>query len=488
MISLAAARALVVRETTYTSAATAASRRVREGGDVFPLSALRESDQLRTQPHPGQARAVSANSELMARHALVQTKTVTRSHVPKGNGRPVRGVELHRLAIRALREAQPIEAANLWHEVLARSGSDGGWDSLVVRAWVGLGATYAQAGRWTLAHEALRAALGQAALCGRGLLQRWTQARAFWVAQSVARLGHPLYADRITPELDGRRQDRAEAATLCAQLANALGPAWRNLNAAFAGSSEPTGPSPAHATADAPLSTPAPARALLLCRLGQWEAAVRVLEQVSARQASRRPALEREEAWYLLSCSLLHLQRPQEALTAFARYSALACQRQRKSAQGLLPRPGQPAISPQRGAPPASSAGLSGPRLQQLLDPLRSGAGWPVSVASLAAKAGVSPRVLNESFRRHLGTTALAGLGELRLQAFRAGLLDAGRGNAGVAALAAAFGYSHVGRLAAQYRLRFGETPAQTLQRAVADAATGAQSPELRRAGAAHGN
>jgi AraC-like DNA-binding protein len=408
--------------------------------------------------------------------------------VPKGDGRPVRGAELHRRATRALREAQPIEAANLWNELLARSVSDGGCDSLVVRAWVGLGTTYAQAGRWTLAHEALRAALGHAALCGRGLLQRWTQARAYWVALSVARLGHPLYADRITPDLDGRRQDRVEAAALCAQLANALGPAWLQLNATFAGPSEPTGPAPAHVIADVPLSTPLPARALLLCRLGQWEAAVRALEKVSAGRASHRPALEREEAWYLLSCSLLHLQRPQEALTAFARYSALACQRQRKSVQGLLPRPGHLGITPERGAPSGSSAGLSGPQLQQLLDPLRSGTGWPVGVASLAAKAGVSPRVLNGSFRRHLGTTALAGLGELRLLAFRAGLLDAGRGKVGVAALAAAFGYSHAGRLAAQYRKRFGETPAQTLERAVADTATAAQSLGPRRTGAAHGD
>lgn len=368
-----------------------------------------------------------------------------------------------------MRHAQPMEAANLWCELLARRTPGEAGDSLVLRARVGLGATYAQAGRWTLAHQALRAALAQAGQHGRGRLLRWTQARAYWVALSVARLGHRLYAERITPDLDGGRQDRAEAAALCAELAAALGPAWRDLSLAVGG---PAAADAGDAGADTPPSTPLPVRALLLCQRGEWAAAVHGLTRGLAARAL--PALEREEACYLLSCSLLNLQRPQEALGAFARYSALACERQQKAAQGLLPRHGPPDNARAGDATPVPvpvpTPGLSGPRLQQLLEPLRAGAGWPVSVASLAAKAGVSPRVLNDSFRRHLGTTALACLSELRLHAFRAALLGAGPSSPGLAALATAFGYSHVGRLAAQYRLQFGETPAQTRQRAAAPA------------------
>lgn len=385
-----------------------------------------------------------------------------------------------------------MEAANLWCELLARRPPGEAGDSLVLRARVGLGATYAQAGRWTLAHQALREALAQAGQHGCGRLLRWTQARAYWVALSVARLGHRLYAERITPDLDGRRQDQAEAAALCAELAAALGPAWRDLGLAVGGPAAADAPGRAAAAdaadavdmgaagADTPPSTPLPVRALLLCQRGEWAAAVHGLSRGLAARAL--PALEREEACYLLSCSLLHLQHPQEALAAFARYSALACQRQQKAAQGLLPRPGPPDTAQKGDAAPVPTPGLSGPRLQQLLDPLRAGAGWPVSVASLAAKAGVSPRVLNDSFRRHLGTTALACLSELRLQAFRAALLGAGPGSPGLAALATAFGYSHVGRLAAQYRLQFGETPAQTRQRAAAAA------PARRSNGAAGGD
>lgn len=86
------------------------------------------------------------------------------------------------------------------------------------------------------------------------------------------------------------------------------------------------------------------------------------------------------------------------------------------------------------------------------------------AVADIAAAVGVSLRSLQEGVRRQGGTTLTHMIETLRLERFRSALADpADRGS--VTEIACLVGLGHLGRAAAAYRLRYGETPSQTLRR-----------------------
>ncbi|MFD0385941.1 helix-turn-helix transcriptional regulator [Streptomyces stramineus] len=77
----------------------------------------------------------------------------------------------------------------------------------------------------------------------------------------------------------------------------------------------------------------------------------------------------------------------------------------------------------------------------------------------------MQPRALQEAFRRHLGTTPLGYLREVRLgRAHRD--LAVGRGNAAVtvAQVAYRWGFGNLGRFAASYQQRYGHAPSRTLR------------------------
>ncbi len=87
-----------------------------------------------------------------------------------------------------------------------------------------------------------------------------------------------------------------------------------------------------------------------------------------------------------------------------------------------------------------------------------------IALLDIAVAARVSPRTLQAGFRRHLGTTPLEQLRTVRLVAVREELLAAEPGTRGtVARIARQWGFTHLGRFAAAYRERFGETPRMTL-------------------------
>ncbi|RBM22154.1 AraC family transcriptional regulator [Streptomyces sp. PT12] len=91
----------------------------------------------------------------------------------------------------------------------------------------------------------------------------------------------------------------------------------------------------------------------------------------------------------------------------------------------------------------------------------------PHTLADLASAARVSPRALQEAFRRHLDTTPLGYLREIRLARARHDLLTAGRdGSATVSEIAYRWGFGNLGRFAAAYRARYGEPPSTTLDSA----------------------
>ena len=86
-----------------------------------------------------------------------------------------------------------------------------------------------------------------------------------------------------------------------------------------------------------------------------------------------------------------------------------------------------------------------------------------LTVDWVAAAAGVSARTLQASFRSVLRTTPTAYIRSLRLERARSDLADGGVPRT-VTDVASAWGFTHLGRFAVDYRARFGESPSQTLR------------------------
>ncbi len=84
-----------------------------------------------------------------------------------------------------------------------------------------------------------------------------------------------------------------------------------------------------------------------------------------------------------------------------------------------------------------------------------------LTVGCVASAAGVSPRTLQATFRAVVRTTPTAYIRSVRLDRARADLADRG-GPGTVTEVATRWGFNHLGRFAADYRTRFGESPSQT--------------------------
>jgi AraC-like DNA-binding protein len=92
-------------------------------------------------------------------------------------------------------------------------------------------------------------------------------------------------------------------------------------------------------------------------------------------------------------------------------------------------------------------------------------AGDPITLDEIATAARLSPRGVQAAFRRHLDTTPLAHLRTVRMERAHRDLQGAEPGDGvSVAALAAKWGFTHLGRFAVDYRRRFGTYPSQTLR------------------------
>ena len=86
-----------------------------------------------------------------------------------------------------------------------------------------------------------------------------------------------------------------------------------------------------------------------------------------------------------------------------------------------------------------------------------------VSRADLADAAGVSIRTLSRAFLKRHGTGPMAFLKARRLHASYRQLLGAEAGTTTVTDIAVSYGFTHLGRFAAEYRQAFGESPSITL-------------------------
>jgi AraC-like DNA-binding protein len=86
-----------------------------------------------------------------------------------------------------------------------------------------------------------------------------------------------------------------------------------------------------------------------------------------------------------------------------------------------------------------------------------------ITVAAIAAAAHVTPRAVQLAFRRHLDTTPMAYLQQVRLERARADLLAADPHQETVTALALRWGFSSPSRFSALYRRAYGIVPSKTL-------------------------
>jgi AraC-like DNA-binding protein/tetratricopeptide (TPR) repeat protein len=102
--------------------------------------------------------------------------------------------------------------------------------------------------------------------------------------------------------------------------------------------------------------------------------------------------------------------------------------------------------------------------VRRALDAMHASVGREISLAKLAAAAGVSGRALQRQFRTFLGKTPHEVLTDIRFETARRKLL---RGAPGMKIMdvAARCGFPHFGRFSVAYRRRYGETPSQTLKR-----------------------
>ncbi|WP_189079483.1 AraC family transcriptional regulator [Mangrovihabitans endophyticus] len=101
--------------------------------------------------------------------------------------------------------------------------------------------------------------------------------------------------------------------------------------------------------------------------------------------------------------------------------------------------------------------------VKRTMDAMHAAPAHPFTAAELAGIAGVGVRVLQESFRRHVGMPPLAYLRRLRLDGVHGELTRSEPWQASVSEVACRWGFTHLGRFAGAYRERYGVSPSHTL-------------------------
>jgi AraC-like DNA-binding protein len=103
--------------------------------------------------------------------------------------------------------------------------------------------------------------------------------------------------------------------------------------------------------------------------------------------------------------------------------------------------------------------------IRAALDIIEAEPHLPLTVSALAARTHVSVRGLQQGFRRHLGTSPMAYLREVRLRRAHQTLVQSDPSITTVASIAYQWGFTNLGRFAAAHAARYDETPAVTLRR-----------------------
>lgn len=106
----------------------------------------------------------------------------------------------------------------------------------------------------------------------------------------------------------------------------------------------------------------------------------------------------------------------------------------------------------------------SGP-VRRALDMIESHYSEPLTIADLAMASHISVRRLQAGFRTHVGLPPMSYLRRFRLDRAHEHLSRAEPETVSVTEVAMICGLRHLGRFAAEYHDRYGETPSQTLHR-----------------------
>lgn len=88
----------------------------------------------------------------------------------------------------------------------------------------------------------------------------------------------------------------------------------------------------------------------------------------------------------------------------------------------------------------------------------------PITNELLAELSGISLRTLYNSFQKYRGVSPMRYLRELRMEKVRSELLDTSKLR-NVTSVATRWGFFELGRFAAEYKKRYGESPSDTLKR-----------------------
>lgn len=120
----------------------------------------------------------------------------------------------------------------------------------------------------------------------------------------------------------------------------------------------------------------------------------------------------------------------------------------------------------EEGAGVPSEASSTSETVQRAVEFIEADPTADIGVEDIAAASHVTARALQLAFRRHLDTTPMAYVRRVRLQRLHQELRHADPADgATVTAAAARWGFQQMGRLSAQYRDLFGESPRDTLHR-----------------------
>lgn len=101
--------------------------------------------------------------------------------------------------------------------------------------------------------------------------------------------------------------------------------------------------------------------------------------------------------------------------------------------------------------------------VKRAVDAIHASPEKPFTVNDLAELAGASVRSLQDGFQQHLGVPPMAYLRNVRLERIHEELSRSDADKLKVADVAHRWGFGHLGRFAAEYRRRYGETPSRTL-------------------------
>ena len=103
--------------------------------------------------------------------------------------------------------------------------------------------------------------------------------------------------------------------------------------------------------------------------------------------------------------------------------------------------------------------------IREAIEIIEAEADRPWTVSALAERSHVSVRSLQQAFQRHLGTSPMAYLREVRLRRAHHDLLESDPSTVTVGSVAYRWGFSNLGRFAAAHTARYQEPPLKTLHR-----------------------